>query len=51
MIVLEISLPIKDKKCLLPGKSKDFYSNLNMKRINDNRKFWQTIKPNDKIQR
>ena len=35
MIVVGISLPIKDKKCLLPGKSKDFYSNLNMKRISD----------------
>ena len=28
-------------------KSKiDFYNNLNLKRITDNRKFWQTIKPN-----
>ena len=25
---------------------KDFYNNLNVKRITDNRKFWQTIKQN-----
>ena len=31
----------------LLGKSKkDFYNNLSVKRITDNRKFWQTIKPN-----
>ena len=27
-------------------KSNVFYNNLNVKRITDNRKFWQTIKPN-----
>ena len=31
----------------LQKKSKKvFYNNLNVKRITDNRKFWQTIKPN-----
>ena len=34
-------------------KSKNFYNNLNVKRMTDNRKFWQTIKPNctDQTQR
>ena len=31
---------------LLRKSKKDFYNNLNVKRITDNRKFWQTIKPN-----
>ena len=32
--------------CLKLRKSKkNFYSNLNVKRITDNRKFWQTVKP------
>ena len=32
---------------MLLGKSKkDFYNNPNVKRISDNRKFWQTMKPN-----
>ena len=31
---------------LLRNSKKDFYNNLNVKRITDNRKFWQTIKPN-----
>ena len=30
---------------LLRKSKKDFYNNLNVKRITDNRKFWQTIKP------
>ena len=30
---------------LLKKSKKDFYNNLNVKRITDNRKFWQTIKP------
>ena len=31
---------------LLRKSSKKFYNNLNVKRITDNRRFWQTIKPN-----
>ena len=31
---------------LLRNSKKDFYNNLNVKRITGNRKFWQTIKPN-----
>ena len=31
---------------LLRKSKKDFYNNLNVKRITDNRKCWQTIKPN-----
>ena len=31
---------------LLRKSKKDFYNNLNVKRITVNRKFWQTIKPN-----
>ena len=31
---------------LLRKCKKDFYNNLNVKRITVNRKFWQTIKPN-----
>ena len=31
---------------LLRKSKKDFYNNLNVKRITDKRKFWQTIKPN-----
>ena len=31
---------------LLRKSKKVFYNNLNVKRITDNRKFWQTIKPN-----
>ena len=31
---------------LLRKSKKDFYNNLHVKRINNNRKFWQTIKPN-----
>ena len=31
---------------LLRKSKKDFHNNLNVKRITDNRKFWQTIKPN-----
>ena len=31
---------------LLRKSKKDFCNNLNVKRITDNRKFWQTIKPN-----
>ena len=45
----EIPLPIKYKEifCVkLLRKSKNFYNNLNVKRMTDNRKFWQTIKPN-----
>ena len=43
-------MPIKDKEIfcvkLLRKSKKNFYNNLNVKRITDNRKFWQTIKPN-----
>ena len=48
IIVPEISLPVKTNLCvkLLRKSKKDFYSNLNVKRITDSRKFWQTIKPN-----
>ena len=44
----EISLPIKDRNiCFkLLRKSNVFYNDLNVKRITDNRKFWQTITPN-----
>ena len=31
---------------LLRKSKKNFYNNLNVKRITDHRKFWQTIKPN-----
>ena len=31
---------------LLRKSKKDFYNNLNVKRITDNRKFWQTVKVN-----
>ena len=31
---------------LLKKYKKDFYNNLNVKRITDNRTFWQTAKPN-----
>ena len=31
---------------LLRKSKKDFHNNLSVKRITDNRKFWQTIKPN-----
>ena len=31
---------------LLRKSKKDFYNNLNVKRITDNRKFWNNIKPN-----
>ena len=31
---------------LLKKSKKVFYNNLNVKRITNNRKFWQTIKPN-----
>ena len=36
---------------LLGQSKKDFYNNLNVKIISDNRKFWQTMTPNftDKI--
>ena len=36
---------------LLIKSKKDFYNNLNVKRITDNTKFWQTVKVNftDKI--
>ena len=52
--MLKISLPIKERNLcvkLLRKSKKVFYNNLNVKRITDNRKFWQTIKPNftDKI--
>ena len=45
----EISLPIKDKNFyvkLLRKSKKNFYNNLNVNRVTDNRKFWQTIKSN-----
>ena len=38
----QINLCVK----LLRKSKKVFYNNLNVKRITDNRKFWQTIKPN-----
>ena len=31
---------------LLRKSKNNFYNNLNVKRMTDNRKFWQTIKPN-----
>ena len=31
---------------LLRKSNKNFYNNLNVKRLTDNRRFWQTIKPN-----
>ena len=49
MIVQEISLPIKDRNLcvkLLRKLKKDFYNNLNAKKIINNRKFRETIKPN-----
>ena len=48
IIVPKISLPIKDKKNvkLLKKYKNNFYNNLNVKWITDNRIFWQTIKPN-----
>ena len=44
----EISLPIKDENfCVkLLRKSKKNFYNLNVNRVTDNRKFWQTIKSN-----
>ena len=46
----EIPLPIKYKEIfcvrLLRKSKKNFYNNLDVKRMTDNRKFWQTIKPN-----
>ena len=47
--MLEIFLPIKDRDLsveLLRKSKKVFYNNLNVKRITNNRKFWQTIKSN-----
>ena len=36
---------------LLKRSTKDFYNNLNVKKVTDNKHFWKTIKPNftDKI--
>ena len=42
MLPLQRNLYVK----LLRKSKKDFYNNLNVKRITDNRIFWQTIKPN-----
>ena len=46
----EIPLPIKYKEIfcvrLLRKSKKNFYNNLDVKRMTDNRKFWQTITPN-----
>ena len=38
---------------LLKRSKKDFYNNLNVKKVTDNKHFWKTIKPNftDKILR
>ena len=36
----------KRQRNLLRKSKKVFYNNLNVKRITNNRKFWQTIKPN-----